>query len=63
MIGEWVPPEVEDAKIEGPPRNNPIVGHIVQRLFDIVHPPTVSTMWVDIIAIQIFLDKLSMACK
>ena len=40
MIGEWTPPE--GSELTGPPRNNPIVGHIVQRLFDIVHPPSVS---------------------
>ncbi len=40
MIGEWTPPE--GSEITGPPRSNPIVGHIVQRLFDIVHPPSVS---------------------
>ncbi|PVD23583.1 hypothetical protein C0Q70_16855 [Pomacea canaliculata] len=38
MIGEWSPPEVSD--IKGPPRNNPVVGHIIQRLFNMVHPPT-----------------------
>lgn len=40
MVGAWNPPE--DCEVAGPPRNNPIVGHIVQRLFDIVHPPSVS---------------------
>ncbi|XP_013409132.1 sperm flagellar protein 2 isoform X2 [Lingula anatina] len=38
MIGEWCPPE--GSEITGPPRNNPIVGHIVQRLFNMVHPPS-----------------------
>ncbi|XP_005100478.1 sperm flagellar protein 2 isoform X2 [Aplysia californica] len=38
MNGEWQAPEASE--IEGPPRNNPVVGHIVQRLFNIVHPPT-----------------------
>jgi len=39
MIGEWQPPE--DSDITGPPGDNPIIGHIVQRLLDIVHPPSV----------------------
>ena len=43
MNGEWVPPE--GSEIEGPPRSNPVVGHIVQRLFNIVHPPTVSVFF------------------
>lgn len=38
MMGEWQPPET--AEIPGPPRNNPVVGHIIQRLYNIVHPPT-----------------------
>ena len=42
MIGEWQPPETSE--VTGPPRSNPIVGHIVQRLFNIVHPPTVSKL-------------------
>ena len=42
MNGEWNPPEVSD--IAGPPLDNPVVGHIVQRLFNIVHPPTVSNL-------------------
>lgn len=40
MVGEWQPPE--GGEVAKPPRDNPIVGHIVQRLFDMVHPPTVS---------------------
>lgn len=38
MVGDWQPPE--ESGIAGPPRNNPIVGHIVQRLADIVRPPS-----------------------
>lgn len=38
MVGEWQPPE--SGEVSKPPRDNPIVGHIVQRLFDMVHPPT-----------------------
>ncbi|KAK6179274.1 hypothetical protein SNE40_011674 [Patella caerulea] len=38
MIGEWQTKEGLD--VTGPPRDNPIVGHIVQRLFNIVHPPS-----------------------
>ena len=40
MVGEWKPPT--ECAIKGPPRNNPIIGHVIKRLFDIVHPPTVS---------------------
>ncbi|XP_063404210.1 sperm flagellar protein 2-like isoform X1 [Mytilus trossulus] len=38
MVGEWQPPE--GGEISKPPRDNPIVGHIIQRLFNMVHPPT-----------------------
>ncbi|KAL8583785.1 hypothetical protein ACOMHN_036420 [Nucella lapillus] len=38
MIGEWQPPEWTE--VSGPPRSNPVVGHIIQRLYSIVHPPT-----------------------
>ncbi|XP_070194777.1 sperm flagellar protein 2-like isoform X3 [Littorina saxatilis] len=38
MIGEWQPPEV--VEIAAPPRSNPVVGHIIHRLYNIVHPPT-----------------------
>lgn len=44
MMGEWQPPEGAEPMIAGPPRDNPIVGHIVQRLFNIVHPPSVSIL-------------------
>lgn len=40
MVGEWQPPD--GSEITGPPRDNPVVGHIVQRLFNMVHPPEVS---------------------
>ena len=40
MMGEWAPPE--GSEIEGPPAANPIVGHVVNRLFNMVHPPSVS---------------------
>ena len=39
-MGEWAPPE--GSEIEGPPAANPIVGHVVNRLFNMVHPPSVS---------------------
>ena len=39
-MGSWEPPE--EAGIAGPPKPNAIIGHIVQRLFDIVQPPVVS---------------------
>ena len=48
MIGEWQPLEEEEPIIRGPPRDNPIVGHIVHRLYDIVHPPTVGQNDLDI---------------
>ena len=38
MIGEWSPPDT--CHIKGPPSNNNILGHIIQRLLDLVHPPT-----------------------
>ena len=38
MIGEWSPPDT--CHIKGPPPNNNILGHIIQRLLDLVHPPT-----------------------
>ncbi|XP_048450235.1 sperm flagellar protein 2-like [Rhincodon typus] len=36
MTGEWLPPEGGD--IHGPPANNDILGHVVARIFEIVHP-------------------------
>ncbi|GFR65233.1 sperm flagellar 2, partial [Elysia marginata] len=38
MQGEWQPPETSE--VQQPPRDNPVVGHVVQRLFNIVYPPT-----------------------
>ncbi|XP_069125844.1 sperm flagellar protein 2-like isoform X2 [Argopecten irradians] len=38
MTGEWQPPE--GCEVTKPPRDNPIVGHIIQRLFNMVHPPS-----------------------
>lgn len=40
MIGEWSPPDT--AEVNGPPAPNPIVGHVINRLFNMVHPPSVS---------------------
>lgn len=39
-MGEWAPPE--GSEISGAPGPNPIVGHVVNRLFNMVHPPSVS---------------------
>ncbi|XP_078413355.1 sperm flagellar protein 2 [Cetorhinus maximus] len=36
MTGDWLPPEEGD--IRGPPANNNILGHVVHRIFEIVHP-------------------------
>lgn len=41
MVGEWQPKE--NCEVTGPPRDNPILGHVVQRIFDMVNPPSVST--------------------
>lgn len=41
MMGEWAPPE--DSEVTGPPAPNPIVGHVVNRLFNLVHPPSVGS--------------------
>ncbi|XP_076440661.1 sperm flagellar protein 2-like isoform X2 [Babylonia areolata] len=38
MTGEWQVPEASD--VTGPPRSNPVVGHIIHRLYNLVHPPT-----------------------
>ncbi|XP_052233181.1 sperm flagellar protein 2-like [Dreissena polymorpha] len=38
MVGEWQPPEASG--LEKPPRDNPIVGHVVQRLLNMVYPPS-----------------------
>ncbi|XP_053393746.1 sperm flagellar protein 2-like isoform X2 [Mercenaria mercenaria] len=38
MVGEWQPPE--GCEISGPPRDNPVVGHVVQRLLNMVYPPS-----------------------
>ena len=39
-MGEWLPPE--GSEITGPPRDNAVLGHIIQRLFNIVSPPEVT---------------------
>ncbi|XP_066298432.1 sperm flagellar protein 2-like isoform X6 [Branchiostoma lanceolatum] len=36
MIGEWVPPDGSEINNE---KNNNVVGHIIQRIFNIVSPP------------------------
>uniref|UniRef100_A0A2C9KBG9 Calponin-homology (CH) domain-containing protein n=1 Tax=Biomphalaria glabrata TaxID=6526 RepID=A0A2C9KBG9_BIOGL len=38
MTGEWQPPK--DSDIKEPPQDNSVVGHIVHRLFNMVHPPS-----------------------
>ncbi|XP_047197228.1 sperm flagellar protein 2 [Hippoglossus stenolepis] len=38
MIGEWAWPE-EAGKAKSPPANNSILGHVILRLWHIVHPP------------------------
>ncbi|XP_067937009.1 sperm flagellar protein 2-like [Watersipora subatra] len=38
MTGDWAPPD--DSDITAPPPSNPIVGHVINRLFNMVHPPT-----------------------
>ncbi|XP_078353910.1 sperm flagellar protein 2-like [Oculina patagonica] len=37
LIGEWAP--VEGAEIQGPAKDNAVLGHIIHRLFNIVSPP------------------------
>lgn len=43
MTGEWQPPE--GSEVAQPPRDNPITGHVIQRLFNMVSPPTVSNSY------------------
>ncbi|XP_048761563.2 sperm flagellar protein 2-like isoform X3 [Ostrea edulis] len=38
MTGEWQPPD--SGEVTQPPRDNPITGHVIQRLFNMVSPPT-----------------------
>ncbi|KAL3868818.1 hypothetical protein ACJMK2_041577, partial [Sinanodonta woodiana] len=38
MMGEWQPPE--GCEFTGPPKANAVLGHIIQRLFNMVHPPS-----------------------
>ncbi|XP_062579929.1 sperm flagellar protein 2-like isoform X2 [Saccostrea cucullata] len=38
MTGEWQPPEA--GEVIQPPKDNPITGHVIQRLFNMVSPPT-----------------------
>jgi len=40
MAGEWKPPDA--SSVTGPPADNSIIGHVIQRLFDIARPPMVS---------------------
>uniref|UniRef100_UPI003AAC52F2 sperm flagellar protein 2 n=1 Tax=Centroberyx gerrardi TaxID=166262 RepID=UPI003AAC52F2 len=42
MVGEWAWPE-EAGETKPPPANNRILGHVVLRLRNIVHPPTLGT--------------------
>ena len=45
MIGEWEPPagsQSATAITHVPPPDNPILGYVVNRIHDLVHPPTVS---------------------
>lgn len=37
LIGEWAP--VEGSEIQGPAKDNAVLGHIIHRLFTIVSPP------------------------
>ena len=39
LIGEWTP--IEGAEIQGPAKDNAVLGHIIHRLFNIVSPPEV----------------------
>lgn len=39
LIGEWTP--VEGSEIQGPAKDNAVLGHIIHRLFNIVSPPEV----------------------
>lgn len=39
LIGEWTPDE--GAEIQGPAKDNAVLGHIIHRLFNIVSPPEV----------------------
>ena len=47
MVGEWKPPDVSN--ITGPPADNSIIGHVIQRLFDIARPLTVCIIIIIII--------------
>jgi hypothetical protein len=38
-VGEWEPGD--DAVDQIPPKDNPILGHIIQKLFNIIYPPEV----------------------
>ncbi|XP_071117594.1 sperm flagellar protein 2-like [Haliotis cracherodii] len=38
MIGEWQPPEGSEQT--EPPKDNAVLGHIIHRLFNLVHPPS-----------------------
>ena len=40
LIGEWTPGE--EAEIQGPAKDNAVLGHIIHRLIKIVAPPEVS---------------------
>ena len=39
MLGDWtIPP---DSKVQGPPRDDPVLGYIIHKLNEIVYPPPV----------------------
>jgi len=40
MTGEWQPPE--SSNVTAPPADNVVLGYVIQRLFGIARPPTVS---------------------
>lgn len=39
MTGQWAPSDVQNAEIAGVPANNAVLGHIIGRIFNMVHPP------------------------
>lgn len=39
MVGDWAVPA--DSKVQGPPRDDPVLGYIINTLHAIVHPPPV----------------------
>ena len=45
-VGEWEPSDETLDVAQIPPKDNPILGHIIQKLFNIIYPPEVWRIYI-----------------